>query len=175
MARVLVVYHSRDGHTRQLAQEIAQACAADVEELRLAHGGAGPTSYLRCVFDAVLHRRPAIVPPSQVLRPDDLLVVGTPVWAGNVAGPVRSYLHVHGATADRVAFFCTFGGSGQQKVLRDLAALCQREPVATLALTDQQCALGEHRDELAQFVRRLGPGSATVHAMTNDGLRPSRS
>ena len=174
MQRVLVVYHSRDGHTRQLAHDIAQACGADVEELRLAHGRAGPASYLRCLFEAVLHRHPAIVAPSHVPRPDDLLVVGTPVWGGNVAGPVRSYLRERGTVAKKVAFFCTYGGSGQQKVLRDLETLCQREPVATLALTDTQCAPGAHRDELAQFVRRLGSRSEPAAAQGGGavGLRP---
>ena len=164
MSRTLVVYYSRDGHTRKIAHEIGAACGADVEEITEKFGRSGPLGYLRSALEALLGTTPAIQPAQLEPQPDDLVIIGTPIWLRNLSSPVRSYLEAHHSSLGRVAFFCTFGGSGQDKVLRDMQSLCGHEPLATLALTEQQCTTAAHRTELAKFVRRLkrGRGPAWV-------------
>ena len=63
MPRTLVVYYSRDGHTRKMAREIAAACGADVEEIVDLGGAPEQRSYLRSALEAPLHIAPAIAPP----------------------------------------------------------------------------------------------------------------
>lgn len=155
MSRIVVVYCSRDGHTRGIAREIARACDGELHEIVEPTRRAGPFGYLRSALEALLGMAPTLKPSKHVLQPDDVVVVGTPVWFWNIASPVRSYLLAHHAEIHRVAFFCCFGGSGSGKVLHDLRVLCHRRPLATLALTEQQCTRGAHQVELARFVRAL--------------------
>jgi flavodoxin len=163
MNRTLVVCFSRDGHTRGLAREIAKACGGELEEIVELRGRAGWWGYLRSAIEALLHFTPALQPARHVPRQDDLVVIGTPVWCWNIASPVRSYLLTYRSQLGRVAFFCTCGGSGTRKVLRDLQALLGHAPVATLALTERQCLPGRHEAELAAFVTALKRGRALMH------------
>jgi flavodoxin len=154
MAKVLVVYYSRTGYTRRVAGEIAAQCGADVEEIRDSVARSGILGYLRCGREAMRRQQPVIAAATRNPAGYDLVVVGTPVWAGTLASPVRSWLSAHSAEITRVAFFCTQGGSGQAKVLAELAALC-KPPVATLALTDSEIDRGRYAERLAQFVAAL--------------------
>jgi flavodoxin len=164
MARIRVVYYSRDGHTRDIALEIAAACGAEVEAIGETSGRGGPLGYLRSALEALLGVRPPIRRMRHALQRGELVVIGTPILFWNMSSPVRSYLSAHRSSLDRVAFFCTYGGSGHEKVLQDMQALCGAPPVATLALTDAQCAPDAHRTELAAFVRALQRGRPTVSA-----------
>jgi flavodoxin len=176
MGRTLVVYYSRDGHTRSIAREIALACGADIEEITERTDRSGPLGYLRSALEALFGIAPAIRPSRFRPQPDDLVIVGTPIWFWNLSSPVRSYLQAQRSSLGRVAYFCTFGGSGSEKVLRDMQTACGHAPLVTLALTQAQCATDAHRTELAKFIRGLkrGHGAARIPASPRQSHSPSR-
>lgn len=155
MKRILVVCYSRTGHTRRVAEAIAQQCDADLDWIKDRVPRQGPVGYLRSASQAVLHRKPWIRPARHNPANYPLVIIGTPVWAGNIASPVRSYLSRYGDRCRRVAFFCTFGGAGADKVLADLQGLSQKRAVATLALPQQVIDLGRMEAPIEQFVRRF--------------------
>jgi len=158
MQRIVVVYFSRDGHTRRIAREIADACHAELEAIAETTRREGLWGYLRSALEAVLGLSPDLKPARHTPGPDDLLVIGTPIWFWNMASPVRSYIEAHRGRFEHVAFFCTCASSGQSKVLRDLGRLCRRRPIARLALTERECAQGAHGPALDAFVQELRRG-----------------
>jgi hypothetical protein len=88
----------------------------------------------------------------------DIVVLGTPVWAGNMSSPLRSYVAAHKAQMKRVAFFCTQGGSGAEKVFRDLAQLCGQSPLATLAVNDRELNGRTYAQHLERFAAAITAG-----------------
>ena len=156
----LVVYFSRSGYTRRIAEEIARRLPADLNPILERHDRSGWFGYLRSGFEAYKHRTPPILPAVKDAAAYDLVVLGTPVWAGNIASPMRSYLTAHGHELNRVAFFCTQGGSGAEAVLKDMATLSRREPIATLVLNDAEIKADSHASKLDAFVRELTPQGA---------------
>jgi flavodoxin len=153
MRKTLVVYHSRSGHTRRVAQTLARRLHADLDEIKLAESRAGPIGYVRCALEAITEAT-----PSSHARRDphayDLVIVGTPVWFWSLSSPVRDYLHkIRGARA-RFAFFCTLGGSGAMRVFETMTTLIGRMPVATLALTDAEIEARE-TEKIDAFVQTL--------------------
>ena len=160
MQRVLVVYFSRTGYTRKIAADIAAACGADIERIQEPRDRSGIWGYLRSGREAWKKRLVDIRPVTKHPPDYDLIVLGTPVWASNICSPVRSYIAAHGHHFKKVAFFCTQGGSGAEKVLNDMAELCGQTPVATLVLTDTEIKHGQHADKLNQFLRSLARQNA---------------
>ena len=160
--RILVVCYSRTGFTQTVAQQLAQACHADLECIVDDHGRSRPDSYARAALSAALHLESAIAPSRHAPRDYDLVVIGTPIWCWNVASPVRAYIKRHRSAFRRVAFFCTMGGSGQAKVLRDLKVLCGRPAVATLGLRDDEITHRLHRQKLAEFAATLRAGPSLL-------------
>jgi hypothetical protein len=111
--------------------------------------------HLRSAREALKGRPADILPPLRNVEDYDLVVLGTPVWAGHVSSPMRAYIAAHEPARARVAFFCTLGGSRAKRVLDETRALCGKEPVATLAVTDVQIDREGYDRELEQFVRAM--------------------
>jgi flavodoxin len=155
MKDILVVCYSRSGHTQKLAEEIARRTGGDLEMIRDRSNRSGLGGYLRSAAEALLHRRTWIRPARHAVKDYALVIIGTPIWFWNLASPVRAWAARHGAACRRVAFFCTCGGSGQDKVFGDLATLCGKRPRATLALTERAVSLGQFGSAVDGFVNRL--------------------
>jgi flavodoxin len=151
---VLLVYHSRSGHTRRVAQALAGRLDADIEEIRTRRPHAGACGALRCALESALGRTPAIRHTAHDPSRYRLLLIGTPVWAWSLPGPVRAWVQGHPAAGVRLAFFCTQGGSGAERVFAQLQAATGRAPEATLAVTEAQLE-GELDPLLDRFVARL--------------------
>ena len=93
-----------------------------------------------------------IEPASADPRDYALVVLGTPVWAGNMSSPMRAYIARHKLDFGRIALFCTQGGSGGEKVLRTMADLCGKSPVATVCLNDSEIDGDLHGVKLQAFM-----------------------
>lgn len=153
-AKALVVYFSRSGTTRALASAIAKMLAADLEEICDCSNRAGPGGYVRSLVDAIRKRPAEIVPAGLSASAYELVVIGSPVWAGSVSTPVRSYLTENRARLPQVAFFCSFGGHGADGALREMRQLAGEPAVAECKVTAAEAHRNPHA-ALADFVTRL--------------------
>ena len=157
-SRILLIFYSRTGYTRRIASEISAACGCDVEELRDKVGRSGPFGYARSSLEALARLDTLLAPTVHDPADYTLVVVGTPIWFWNLSSPVRTWLRRHRAKLPRVAFFCTCGSSGERRALAEFEALCG-SAVASLALTDDEIATGQHGPKLAKFVETVAPGA----------------
>ena len=155
MDHILLTYYSRTGNTERVAEEIATACHATVEKLQETRWRSGFLAYLRSGREAWKKIAAPIQPTKEDPTHFDVVALGTPVWAGHLASPMRTYVEAHARKSRQVAFFCTQGGAGADKVFRDMAALCGTEPVATLVVTEKELKTGAYRDRLALFAKAL--------------------
>jgi flavodoxin len=153
--RILVACYSLNGHTRRVAVELARSCNADLETIADSVDRTGTMGQFRSSLGALLHRRPAIRASRHAPREYELVVVCTPVWAWNMAGPVRTWLQRHRAELRRVAGVCTYGRGGHEKVLEDMARICGRPLVARLALSAERIDQKTHPRRLQEFAGRL--------------------
>jgi flavodoxin len=153
--KILVVYYSRTGYTARVASALAAQCKAQTEVLKPVDPPTGWRGYLRSTIAAITKATPPIRPPQHSPELFDLVIIGTPVWAQNVSSPVRSYLASHAGRLNRVAFFCTMGGTGDSRAIRELTRLCDRAPRAAIAMTDAEIDRGLHHAKIDQFVRTL--------------------
>jgi len=160
MKGTLIVYFSRTGYTRRVAEEIARATGADCEAIGERSRRNGFFGYWRSAHEAL--RGTAIEVEPGALNPRDyaLVVLGTPVWASNVSSPMRAYIARHRRDFARVALFCTQGGSGADRVLARMAALCDQAPVATASFNDSEIDRGLHLAKRDAFVAALAARKA---------------
>lgn len=154
-----MVYHSRSGHTRRVAQALAGRLDADLEEIRTRRPYIGACGVLRCGLESALGRSTAIRHTVRDPSRYRLLLIGTPVWAWSLPGPVRAWVQDHPAADVRQGFFCTLGGSGAGRVFAQLRAATGRAPEATLAVTEAQLET-ELDPLLDRFVARLATAEA---------------
>lgn len=153
--KTLVVFYSRTGHTRRVAQALAARLDADIEEIREARNPHHVLHAVRLTIEALFGRESPIRLPQKDPRSYDLVVVGTPVWAGSLPSPVRTYLAIERARLESTAFFCTHKGSGAQRVFRQMRALLTRSPLEILSVHDGEVASNGHRARVSSFVSTL--------------------
>jgi flavodoxin len=155
MSKVLVVYFSRTGYTEKVAERVAERCGADVEAIREPRGRLGVLAYIRSAREA-LKRKPAeILPLLHDLKDYEVVLFGTPVWASHVSSPMRACLDTHRRSLRRVAFFCTQGSSGAEKVLEEMAGICGKRPETTLVLNASEIRQGGFEPKLDRFIDAL--------------------
>jgi hypothetical protein len=151
----LVVYFSRSGTTRRVAETLAGALEADLEGIRELRSRRGWLGYLRSARDARQRRWV----PIEALERDpsryDLVILGTPVWYWSLSAPVRSFLASQSRRLAKVAFFVTEGGSGERRVFRQMAEVAGTQPVATLAVTQRDVESGQASRAIDHFVASL--------------------
>ena len=150
MARILVVYYSRSGNTAKVARGITGICGADCEEIRDSAVRSGLVGWFLSGREAWLGRAAPIEPPSCDPQEYDLVVVGSPLWAGRLSSPVRSYLQGQRGRIPQVAAFITRGGTNPRKAFEEIERLAGKAPVATLTLTERELGRGAH-DRIGAF------------------------
>lgn len=154
MARILVIDYSRSGNTHKVAQAIAGACGADLEQIRDAKPRRGLWGWIRSGREAIRAIPGEIRSPRRDPADYDLVVLGSPVWASHVSSPMRAYLAERSGALTRIALFVTEGGSGGPRALAEMSALAGLKPVATLELRAKEMN-GDLRSMVESFVDRL--------------------
>lgn len=129
--KVLVVYYSQYGHTKALAQEIAQKTGADIEAVEAVnpYDGDFDATIARCMQEREAGTVIEINPVKANVADYDVIFVGAPVWFGIFAPPMLTFLNQVDLSGKKVVPFCTFGSGGLESSTQDLA---KRQPKAEI-------------------------------------------
>lgn len=152
--KTLVVFYSRSGTTKRVAQEVAKALNADVDEVVDKKPRNGILGFLIAGYDATKGKTTEIEfekDPSSY----DLVVIGTPVWNGRVTPAIRTYLLQNREKIKNAAFFCTCAGR-HGKCLEQMEEILGKKPVLRKVLVKKR--LEEGVKELVERLKALsGP------------------
>ena len=124
--KILIVYYSRTNVTKMIAEKLQKELKCDIEEISDNGNYNGKLGYLKGGMTASMSRTSDINPIAKNPSDYDLVIVGTPVWASNIATPVFTY---------KMASFCTCISSGWEKTLMRLAEVSQKTQLSQMHLT----------------------------------------
>lgn len=154
--KMLVVYYSRSGNTRVVAEKLHTALGGDIVELQTVHPY--PEEYRATTDQAQKELKANYFPPLKTsvddIGPYDVILVGSPSWWGTFASPVRGFLAGHDFSGKKLAPFITHEGSGLGKSVSDLRTLC---PGATIleGLAVRGARVQNSQTEIDQWLKRL--------------------
>jgi flavodoxin len=151
----LVVFYSRTGNTKQVAEALAQLLACDSEELIDTKKRSGPLGFLSAVRDARAKKITTLADVKHDPSLYDLVILGTPVWGRTLSSAMRSYISANKSKFKRVAFFCTLGGTGNRQLFDEMEALCEQRPVDVLAVLQKEVKKEAYQDKLRQFAYKF--------------------
>lgn len=112
----IVIYYSLDGNTKLLSETVAKEINAEVLPLNLKKKiKAG--SFMKYFWggrQVIMKESPELEPINFNADNYDLIIIGTPVWAGNYAPALKTFLSNNHIVGKRLALFCSHeGGSGE--------------------------------------------------------------
>jgi flavodoxin len=115
--RTLVVYFSFEGNTRLIAQKIAETISADTIELKTSkqYPKKGLGKFFWGGKSVLFGEMPQLLNQPIDMNPYDRILIGTPVWAGSFAPPIKSFINQYKIAGKQIALFACHGGGGAAK------------------------------------------------------------
>ncbi|HTX61822.1 MAG TPA: flavodoxin family protein [Methanobacterium sp.] len=153
--KALVVYYSRSGSTSKISNLIANSLECDIEAIVDTKNRSGLFGWIKSARDARNKKLTVISPPKNDPAQYDLLIIGTPIWAGHISAPVRTYIHEKQAYFNNVAFFCTAGGDKFVATFKDMQELSGAAPVATMGISRNDLKNGSYESKVKDFVKAV--------------------
>jgi flavodoxin len=129
--KALVLYYTRSGNTRRIAEVVAAALKADIEEIRGTVAYSGMLGLVRGGVAAAKGKPSGIEALQHDPAAYDLVVLGQPVWAAHPVPAVVGLALTGKLAGRRVALFVTCGGSGADECLKRTAELLKPSAVAS--------------------------------------------
>jgi flavodoxin len=150
--KTLIVFYSRTGITKKVARTILKELKCDYEEILDIKSRKGILGYLKSGKEAATKKLPEIKKTKRDPSKYDLVIIGTPVWVGTMAGPIRTYISKN--KFKKVAFFCTMQGS-VSRTFDEMEKICGKIPVVTLDLKTKEVKEGNYQDRIEFFINKL--------------------
>lgn len=130
--QTLLVYFSRTGTTKALAEKISDAAGADMAEIVPVNPY--PSDYNECLTQARNEinedYRPEITLDVTDIDKYSTVIVGYPIWHGTLPPPVATFLTSHDFAGKTIVPFCTAGSTSIAGSLEKIRELCAEAQVA---------------------------------------------
>ena len=159
MSDILCVYYSRTGKTRRTMTEIAAALDAELVELTDGVPRAGLVGVIRSCLDAVRKSTRFLVPftTAKPVKDYDLVIIGTPIWAGRCSSVIREFLKKYGRDCHWVAYVVTRGieKNRQEDVFAQMDQYTAAPHQCAVSLKGDSVGEPFWREEFLREVRRI--------------------
>ena len=157
--KTLVVYYSQSGNAQWMAEQISSALSADMLRLvpKKAYPEKGFGKYFFGGGSAVMKEAPELEPYETDLAQYGQIVFVTPVWAGTVTPPLRTFIRAEDLQGKRFAFAaCSLGGSAGRTFAALRSLLGVTGDVPTLWLVEPKNKQKPENEEAVEaFCRKL--------------------
>jgi flavodoxin len=151
MSNILVVVYSHTGTSRRVAELLCSQQGWRMAEIVDDSPRSGVFGNLRCLFDSLFKLRPAIRYDGPPPHGFDAVVLVSPIWALQLAGPMRSFVATRRDHLPDVAVVSVMGGQGAPNAAAEIARLTGRTPLLSTAFTASEVDNGSYASRLEAF------------------------
>lgn len=153
--KALIVYYSRTGNTKKVADELEKILGCDVEEVIDYVDRKGTLGYMKSVMDAMKRKTTKI--SARKFNPEkyDIIIIATPVWASTMANAIRTYVIKYRYKFAKVAFLTTQGSPISEKAFKEMKELCQKEAISICAISTKEIKKGLYQEKLNNFASEI--------------------
>ena len=122
--KAAVIYYSFDGNSAFIADTIKAELKAETFEIKTVDSKRrrGLALFLWGGGQVFFGKKPPILPPTIDIAAFDLIILGTPVWAGSPAPAMVTFLDKVKISKKKLGLYCCHGGS-KGKVFHKMEAL----------------------------------------------------
>lgn len=155
----IVVYFSLDGNSEYAADKISEEIEAD--KLRLepikSYPKGGFSKYFWGGKSVIFGEKPKLASYNFDADKYDTIIIGTPIWAGSFAPPVKTFLRENNLSGKRIALFaCSASGDAEKcfgKLKREIPGC---NIVETLSLVQPKVKQSEENNtKIREFCNKL--------------------
>lgn len=172
MNDLLVVYYSRTGTARQVAQQLGRIAQAHVGEIIDSKPRTGFRGDLRCVLDALLRREPKFRYAGPAPTRYRSVILVAPVWLRHLAAPMRAFLARGPQLPRHVGVVSVMAREGAYRAVQEVADAIRRNPAAVLAIRQQEVLNGTAAPSMERFLEELSSAGRATQPLRPAELSP---
>jgi flavodoxin len=106
-----IIFNSYSGNTRSVAEKVHAACGGELTEVVSKEYSSKITAYTIGCYRAMKEMSDPIEPEQIDVSSDDVIVIGTPVWAGKATPAINAAVGaLQGCAGKKAVIFATCGG-----------------------------------------------------------------
>jgi len=150
--KTLIVFYSRTGNIKRIANEIARKLKADVDEIKSVSNYNGFFGYLRAGYQSSAKKNP-MIHTEKYPGKYQLIVIGSPTWSWGFSSPVRSYIAKNKLSLKKAAFFFTSGGPSIKNAIKEIKELNLGNKI--LHIRDMEIKQNSYKNKLNKFCKDL--------------------
>ncbi len=132
MERTVIIYYSLNGHTQFIAQKMSKQLDCPTIQLHLKIEFSKTNKFLQYFWagkSAVFRDKPELANKPIDLAQYDSLIIATPVWAGGISSPVRSFLSSNAIEGKKVYLAANNSGGSFEKCFATMRKLLSKSTV----------------------------------------------
>jgi len=148
MPKTLIVYYSRDGNTKKVAEKLAEQMSCDIIQITESKSRKGILGFLKAGMEASRKTQPPIILPEINLEDYELFLIGTPIWAGAMASPVRTFMVQKLPKTADYAIFYTRGGAGDLPIGTATEKIVGKAPKVVVGIGRKEMISGKWESKL---------------------------
>jgi len=155
---VLIVYYSRSGNTKKVADMISHLIDCDIEPIVSKENLSGFWGFMKCGYSAVFNKLLQINEIEGIehdLEKYKVVLIGTPIWVGKVSSPIRTFINRYKDKLTKVAFFATMANEPNEGIFRKINNTLAKEPVAILAISVKELKSGIDKKKFNDFIKLI--------------------
>jgi flavodoxin len=115
--KTCIIYNSYSGNTRGVAEKVHAACGGELIEVVSKEYSSKITAYTLGCYRAMKGMSDPIEPKTIDVASDDLIVIGTPVWAGRATPAINAAVAaLVGCKGKKAVVFATCGKDGGESL-----------------------------------------------------------
>lgn len=154
---ILIAYFSWSGNTRKIAELIHRETGGTIFEIQPEKPY--PSSYNATVEQAKKEIQQGYKPPLKTkldsIELYDTVFIGSPNWWSTIAPPVATFLSEYDFSGKIIVPFCSHGGGGQGRVVRDIVKLCPKSNVLEPFIVHGG-GTGDIQSKISEWLRKIG-------------------
>jgi len=122
----IVIYYSRTNNTKTVSEILAKTLGSDLRPLVDKNSRKGPLGYMSAGISSVTAKRAKLIDPDYDVSAYDLILIGTPVWAGRPTPAVLTLFDNIDLKGKKVVVFCTKASPETDETLNIMAGYVKK-------------------------------------------------
>ena len=155
--KTLIVYYSLSGNCKLVAKTLKSSLNAEILEIKTLKDNKRPQGkrFMWGISQMIFNRKPALM--SYTFNPDDwdLIILGTPVWAGGPAPAMVSFLNKSKISGKKIALYSCFAGNTGKAIDKLKVLLAGNSFVGELGLKNPSQGEYDFKEKINEWAKTL--------------------
>ena len=154
-SKVGIYYYSLSGRTKEVCVELSRLLNCYIEGIVDLRERRGFLQFFRNGFEALFNKETQIAPLKSSVRDFDVVIVGTPIWAGKIPPAVRTFVNQNASDIRKYALVFTYGFELAKRAVSAFEKILGAPPAGIAGCTTREVDEENFSNELQNFIKMI--------------------